>query len=98
MGKARGRARAKLATSKVVLRKALEGERGESHLISIGRLVYVPVAVPRVDAVMRYHQPVVGPLLLMFPAAYSARPTGASVTGKAIFRQGIINLEYYVIL
>ncbi len=39
--------------------KALEGERGESHLISIGRLVFVPVTIPRVDEVMLYHQPVV---------------------------------------
>ena len=41
LGMARGRARANLATRKVVIRKALEGERGESNLISIGRLVYV---------------------------------------------------------
>ena len=46
---------------------SLEGERGESHLISIGRLVYVPVTVPRVDEVMRYHRLVVGPLQRMFP-------------------------------
>jgi hypothetical protein len=88
LGKARGRAMAKLATSKVVVRKALEGERVVSHLISIGWLVYVPVAVPRVDAViMSYHWPLVGPRRRIFPDRGNGCTCSLGVRAERLFLQ-----------